>query len=215
MTGGPSTGPVPAPPADLECSGFLLAAGTRLHRIHDDLFAPCVFNPGYGHSRFAPFEVGGVKIPTAYAATNLECAVYETIFHDIDATAPIKSVRWSALQPLRYSIVELKREVSLAALFSADLLKLGLERGQLIDTPKSTYPATQAWSPAIHGSPGAHDGMIWVSRKFDLEKAMMLFGDRIKAADWEVVESTWVTRDPETLRTVEELANRSGILIAR
>ncbi len=56
---------VPAPPYPCAYNSHVLAAGTILHRIHDARFGACEFNPGLGHSRFAPFEVDGAKVPTA------------------------------------------------------------------------------------------------------------------------------------------------------
>lgn len=208
-------GIVPAPPVPLECNSHELAAGTVLHRIHDGRFGPCEFNPGLGHSRFAPFEIVGAAIPTAYGATSLECAAFETIFHDIDPAAAFKSIRWSMLVPLRYSTIQLTRAVILAPLFSADLMKLGLERSQLIDTPRSTYKQTQAWSPAIHGSAARPEGIVWVSRRYDQERALILFGDRISGSDLEPISSVGVTTDAPTLKAISNLARRAGIVIAR
>src|SRR4051812_7169107 len=129
-TGAPQ---VPPPPKGLKCNVEVLPAGTVLHRIHETQFGAAQFNPGFGRSRFAPFQVNGVKIPTAYAATSLECAVYEMIFHDIDPAARFKSVLWSRLSLLSYSTLVPTRDLKLAKLFNADLLKWGLERRQLID----------------------------------------------------------------------------------
>lgn len=206
---------VPAPPDLCACSIHILSAGAILHRIHDGRFGACQFNPGLGHSRFAPFEIAGTKVPTAYGATSLECAVFETIFHDIDASAAFKSVRWSALEPLRYSQVRVNRDIRLASLFSADLMKLGLERSQLIDTHRSSYDATQRWSSAIHGSAGAPDGMIWMSRRYDQEMALILFGDRVVSADLEPVQTVSVTNDAATLQVISDQARRAGIVITR
>lgn len=206
---------VPSPPAALDCNVHGLAPDTVLHRIHDQRFGATAFNPGFGSSRFAPLDSGGTQVPTAYAATSLECAMYESIFHEIEPGAAFKSIRWSALVPIKYSQVKLNRELRLAQLFSADLMKWGLERSQLIDTPKSTYPDTRAWSAAIHASDPKLDGMVWTSRKFDQEKALVLFGDRVGAGDLTEVSSVRITSDAAVLRVVHALARRSDILIAR
>ncbi len=212
---GSASGGVPPPPDALLCNTHVLPAGTILHRIHDARFGGRTFNPGLGHSRFAPFAVAGAQVPTAYCATSLECAAFETIFHDIDASAEFKSVRWSALVPLRYSRLRLARDIRLASLFSADLMKLGLERNQIIDTPKSTYAATQAWSPAIHAAANAPEGIVWVSRRYDQEKSLMLFGDRVSGSAFEHLGSVGVTTDAATLKCVVDLAARAGIVITR
>lgn len=206
---------VPAPPANPDCNLFTLKKGSVIHRIHDQRFGAEQFNPGFGNSRFAPFEIAGDAVPTAYAATSLDCAVFETIFHDIDPTEPFKSVLWSQLEILVYSTLELTRDVDIAKLFSADLMKWGVERTQLIDTPRSTYPQTRAWSPAIHGDTSGPHGMIWTSKKYDEDKALILFGDRVATSDLVRRRSVSVTADPTTLRVIFDQANRAGIDIIR
>jgi hypothetical protein len=210
------TGKVPPPPLSLDCAIHTLPAGTIIHRVHDQNYGASTFNPGKGGaSRFAPVDVGGVSVPTIYAATSIEAAMFETIFHDIEPTAPIKSVRQSYIDTRQYSTLSLKRELRLARLFTPDLLKLGLERGQLIDTARSTYDQTRQWSPVFHAAPQAPNGMIWVSRRYDEEKAMILFGTRFKPTDVSEVTSVRVSTNPECMAVVNDLAQRAGILIAR
>ena len=206
---------VPAPPVPLKCNNCVLPRGTILHRIHDRQFGSLTFNPGLGNSRFAPFSVSGTSIPTAYFATSLDCAIFETLFHEIEPDAPFKFVRWSAIERLICSEITLETDVQLASLFSADLLKWGIARNQLIDTPKSTYRQTRAWSPALHGAPGAPAGMIWTSRKFDEEKALILFGDRIPVNALSTARSSAIVSDPALLGAVQQLAKRAGIDIIR
>ena len=214
MTLPPLSVTVPPPPQPLECNETVLPAGTRIHRIHDRQFGATQFNPGRGNSRFAPFAVAGSAIPTAYAATSFECAAFETIFHDIDPSA-FKSVYWSSIEPLVYSTLILARDVALASLFTADLLRYGVERNQLIDTPKSTYPQTRAWSPVIHEAASKPEGMIWVSKRYDQERAMMLFGSRVAATDLRDAVSVGVATDPACLATLQQLSHRTGSDIIR
>lgn len=206
---------VPAPPDPIDCAMFTLEAGTIVHRIHDQDFAAAAFNPGFGESRFAPFEVAGVKIPTQYAGTTLACAIFESIFHDIEPSAPIKSVGWSVIDRLHYSTIALTRDLKLARLFAANLSKWGLARTDLIDTPKSTYDQTRLWSPALHQCPRQPEGMIWVSRRYDEEKAMILFGDRVDAADLAPQSTVKVTSDIACMNTLVSLAEDAGIDIIR
>lgn len=206
---------VPAPPAALTCNLHRLDKDMVIHRIHASRFTATEFNPGLGNSRFAPFMIGGAYVPTAYGATSLDCAIFETIFHEIDPAAAFKTVYWSELETLSYSTVALTRDVDVAKLFSADLLKWGLERSQLIDTPKSTYSHTQAWSPAIHGDAQAPHGMIWTSKRYDEDKALMLFGDRVLAGDLKILTTVEVTSCPDTLKAISDQARRADILIAR
>lgn len=206
---------IPPPPDPIECAMFDLKAGTVIHRIHDQRFAAAAFNPGFGKSRFAPFDIAGAPIPTQYAGTTLACAVFESIFHDIEPSAPIKSVGWSTIDSLHYSTVEVTRDLKLARLFTANLSKWGLERTHLIDTPKSTYDRTRLWSFAMHQCAQQPDGMIWVSRRYDEEKAMILFGDRVGTSDLAPVATVKVTADSTCMDIVFALAEDAGIDIIR
>lgn len=210
----PGAAASPPPLGKSEFHFATLDSGTVLHRIHDSQFAATAFNPGLGNSRFAPFSVADTPVPTAYAATSLECAAFETIFHDLDARAAFKVVPISRLEQLHYSTFEVRRPLKLASLYSADLMKFGLERQQVIDTPRSSYPTTRLWSPAVHQSDPATDGIIWVSRKYDQERALMLFGDRILPEAITPISSARIMDDARTLETLFELGQRAGINIA-
>lgn len=216
MTLLPPAGPaVPPPPDLLECNAVVLSAGTVIHRIHDEQFGAAEFNPGKGGSRFAPFQVAGAFVPTAYGATSFECAAFESIFHDVDAAAPFRSIYWSQIEPLLYSRLTLRRNLSLASLFSADLIRFGLERRQLIDTHRSTNPDTRKWSPAIHEAPIRSDGIVWVSRRYDQDKALMLFGTRVRLGDFATHPSIRIATDPACLAALHEISQRCDIAIIR
>lgn len=206
---------VPDPPDSLQCAIFNLPRGTALHRIHDRRFAGNTFNPGLGNSRFAPFSVGGASVPTSYAASSLECAIFESIFHDIEPNATFKSVPFSKIELLDYSILELDRDLPLASLFVPDLMSWSIARNQLIDTPRSLYARTRLWSVPIHEASQRPHGMVWTSRAFDQEKAMILFGTRVTSQDIKVVSTVKVTTDERCYRTVQQQSARANILIAR
>jgi hypothetical protein len=106
-------------------------------------------------------------------------------------------------------------DVTLAPLFTADLLKYGIERSQLIDTPKSTYPQTRAWPPAIHDEATSPEGMIWVSKRYDEERAIMLFGSRVAATNLRDAVSVDVATDPTCLAILQQISDRTGICIIR
>lgn len=209
----PGAAASPPPSGKLDFNFVTLDAGTLLHRIHDSRFAATAFNPGFGNSRFAPVKVADALVPTAYAATSLECAAFETIFHDLDAGAALKIVPLSRLGTLHYSTFELRRPLRLASLYSADLMRFGVERQHVIDTPPSTYSITRLWSPAAYQSSLTAQGMIWVSRKYDQERALMLFGDRVTPDAIMPAASARIVDDARTLETLFELGQRAGINI--
>lgn len=183
--------------------------------MHDVRFGGTSFNPGFGHSRFAPFQdLDGIQVPTAYAGSTFACAAFEYVFHDIDPTASFKTVPISTLAKIGVSSLSLRRPLKLAALFEIDLNRLGVTRGQLIDTPPSTYIETVGWARAIHASSDAVDGIVWTSRKCDPDLALMLFGDRVGASDLELLASSQLTDNPAHLAKVRDLGLRAGITIS-
>ena len=121
--------------------------------------------------------------PTLYAATSYECAVHETVFHEIQHDADRKAMRIDAILRLDYSTIAPRRELILAALFEPDLNRWGLTRRDLIDTYASAYETTARWAKAIHDADPEIDGMVWTSRRCDPERAFVLFGDRVRPED--------------------------------
>jgi hypothetical protein len=207
---------VPAPPTPLVCHAEIVTAGTPLHRLHDKRFAADAFNPGLGSSRFAPIEApGGTPIPTLYAAQSFECAAFESLFHGVNPRAEFKTISWSKVDALRYSILTLRRDLKLASLFTPDLMRWRRTRAQIIDTPASAYAGTRAWSLAIHEARARPDGMIWTSRKYDEHWAMMLFGTRVSASDLSIDSTVEVTTDPKALAALRVLAKRADVTIVR
>ncbi len=146
-------------------------------------------------------------------AWNAPCS--KSIFHDVNPRRAFKSIRSSKVAHLDYSVVELERDLKLAKLFTPDLMKWKLTRTQLIDTPKSQYRKTRAWSEPIHDSAEEPEGMLWTSRAFDEERAMMLFGSRINPSDLKVMSTVKVTADVACFRALQAEAQRSDIVITR
>lgn len=169
--------PNPFPPVNFK----VVPAGTVLHRIHHRRFGALKFNPGLGApTRFAPLTGGTAAIPTAYAAENLTCAIFETVLHDVVPNAGA-SIAWSKIDLLDHSALKLKKPIRLAQLFAPDLRALGLSRADIIDTPPSKYIETAAWAHALQAAHGHIAGLIWTSRQCDPNWAAILFGDRLSA----------------------------------
>lgn len=205
---------VPDPPADLQCGRRALETGTKLHRLHDPRFGGAQFNPGFGSSRFAPLTLpDGSVAATLYAGTSLECAIFESIFHDLDPDAAFKSVPASHIEPLHYSVLETTASIPLVPLFTADLHSLKLRRNQLIDTPASSYGKTQAWSTALADAAPEAAGLLWVSRQYDEQQALMLIEQRLPPDTLSVASTVRIGSDLASYQIVQELARRAGITI--
>ncbi|MFU0505788.1 RES family NAD+ phosphorylase [Pseudaminobacter sp. NGMCC 1.201702] len=193
---------------------YRLASGAQLHQVHDRQFAANGFNPGLGRrSRFAPLELPTGKIPTQYAGTSFECAVHETIFHDIPFDQPDKTVGTDSIKPLNHAVVRIKRELVLVPLFAPDLAKWNITRQDLIDTTAFFYPVTSQWALAIHQSRRDADGLVWTSKRCDPDLSFLFFGDRVDDSDIQVIESTSIWAEADEMADLRDFADRSDIVL--
>lgn len=150
-------------------------------------------------------------MPTLYAATNREAAAFESIFHDIEATAAFKTVRLDVVEARSVSQIAPRRDLQLASLFTPDLKAWSLQRTDLVDTPKSTYSQTVLWAQAIHDAQANIDGLIWTSRQCDPEQCVILFEDRISESEFDVMERLEVASDAALLLELRGYGRRAGI----
>jgi hypothetical protein len=207
---------VPLPPAVLsKASVNILTSVEIVHRTHASGYRSAEFNPCEGQpSRFAPFEdKDGNCVPTLYGATSREAAAFETIFHDIEPSATFKTVRLDVVEARTVSQIKPKRDLRLVKLFEPDLMAWGLTRGQLIDTPKSAYGETVLWAQRIYGSCPDIDGLMWTSGRCDPERCVVLFGDRVREADFEVRDAKEVSNDSALLLELRAYGKRAGIYL--
>lgn len=205
---------IPPPPSIIQCNYLTLRRGLKLCRMHRSRFQPTQFNPGFGVSRFAPFEdVAGKKVPTAYLASSFACAAFEFVFHDVKPSAIFKTISLLSITDVRYSEITINRDLKLARLFEADLNKMGITRAQLIDTPRTTYKETAFWAAAIHAADNTVDGLIWTSKRCDPERAIVLFGDRVSATDLSTQSSAPIMTDKSYLKKLRDLGASAGITL--
>ena len=209
----PPTGIVPSPPTTFDTHITELPVGAQLWRIHDERLAGDEFNPGIGESRFAPIGPKRKRVPTAYAASEFEAAVYETILHDVDPAQPFKTYPLDALTKVRYSVLRVSVPLQLRSFPAPDLMKLGVARTQLIDTPAREYSDTRCGSAKLHRSDHLTHGIIWSSRVYPSAEAMLLFGDRMSSAALGVVVTTMISDDPVLLTRFRILMARSGVTL--
>ncbi|MGY3616491.1 hypothetical protein ACVJGD_002687 [Bradyrhizobium sp. USDA 10063] len=178
---------VPRPPDDLAKLAKIVTwpKGRVIHRIHLQIYGSSEFNPGLrGNARFSPIKASdGANIPTLYGGTTFDCAAMETVFHDVPFSAGLKTFDKWKLTDQVYSQLTPKRDLNLTDLSATALRKLGIQRNELIDTEKDKYPDTRKWAEAIHAACPGVEGLFWVSRQDDRAFAVVLFGDRLAAAD--------------------------------
>lgn len=206
----------PAPGSKLALTIKQWPPGTVLHRVHLSRYGAVQFNPGVqGNARFSPIQnKQGQPIPTLYAGATLDCALMETVFHDVPFAPGFKSLDKRRLHEQMHASLKLAHPLQLVDLSSIALRKLGVRRNQLIDTEKAAYPHTRRWAEAIHHQCPTAQGLSWVSRQDDGARAFVLFGDRIDAGVLTAVaESVPLLDEGERQDAVFLLAERLGVCI--
>lgn len=158
--------------------------------IHDAAFEPVSFNPGIDASgtlriptRFAPIrDRAGHVVPYLYGGSSRDCAVFETVFHNVPIDAPDKFVDLDAFANRAHGQIVPKRALQLVNLTTDGLHRLKIPKAELIASSPIDYIDTARWAQAIHHQCPDADGLIWMSRQRDTDQALMLFGDRASTA---------------------------------
>lgn len=157
-----------------------LPSGNALDRVHPAIYPGDQFNPSpSGDARFSPLIEGGMVVPTLYAGESLDCALMETLFHDVPYTDGPKRVRVKKINPLAHSSLRTLQEIEFADLSNIALRKLGLQRKDLIDTTAARYARSREWALAIRRERPDVQGLAWISRQHDKQASYVLFGDRL------------------------------------
>ena len=211
-----SSASVPPPPNTLlEPNVVVLNVGKVLHRVHARALAGNAFNPCQGgRTRFSPFrDAKGHCVPSLYAGSTVESAIYETVFHDIPLSADRKTVPRDAVEKRNHSALLVRRDLRLASLRAPDLDNWGVRREQLIGTLPTQYDRTALWAQAIHTQFDDVEGLVWTSNLCDPDSALLLFGDRVAVADIQVVAVREGT-DGSFLGDVRNAGGRGGIRIS-
>lgn len=152
-------------------------------------------------------------VPTLYGVSTLEGALAESIFHNVPVRGPKKLIRRYRLKPLLVSTIAPRRDLKLVQLHGYGLDRLRVSRAELIDSRARQYPRTAAWAAALHARREDADGLIWTSRKHDTSLALVLFGDRVRRDDLEVIEPPVPLFSGDGYAEVQRAAELSGITI--
>jgi RES domain len=207
----------PAPP--LEPLFERWPAGELIHVIHDTAHAPESFNPGVDRAgvlryptRFAPIRNRkGKLVPYLYGGSTRDCAIFETVFHNVPIDAVDKSVDLDDFAQRGHGQLVAKRDLRLVDLTSDGLHRLKLPKEELITSAARDYVDTAKWAQALHHQFKDVDGLIWMSKQRDRDRALLLFGDRLRA----VLSGTRVggplVRNDELRQAILAAALRAGI----
>jgi hypothetical protein len=193
--------------------------GRVIHVIHDTAFPPESFNPGVDGAgrlrkptRFAPIrDVAGKVVPYLYGGSTLDCAIFETLFHEVPIDAADKFVDLDDFAQRGYGQLVPKRALKLVDLTSEGLHRLKAPKEELITSPALGYPFTARWAEALHHQCADADGLLWMSRQRDRDHALVLFGDRLVGVLTGASISGPLARNVELRESILEAALRAGI----
>jgi hypothetical protein len=211
----PANTVVPAPPDPSELNPLIHEwdAGRPILRCHDTRFAATEFNRTGSEGRFRPVRSKGRIVGTVYGAQDDAGAIAESVFRPIPVGTAVRQVGRARLVPLMISTLASNRTLRLASLHGNGLRRAGASRAQLIDSEADQYAALAAWGQALHDCPATPDGIIWRSRHYDDSYTFMLFGDRVRRHDLQVVEPPLPLAVGRGLERVMELAEQADITI--
>jgi RES domain len=173
---------VPDPPAGLELEIEVWPAGKQITRVYSigPGRGPTTFNPTASSARFRPvYGASSAPVPTMYGGEAEDAAIFESVLHDLSARSR-KSVPFSRVAARAICKVLPTRDLRLAAFHGYGLAKAKVKRTQLIDTPPRSYAQTAKWGQTVYDHPHEQvDGIVWMSRQFDSQKALMLWSHRV------------------------------------
>lgn len=181
---------LPYPPPAKPFRSIRQALGTwhRVHRIDpvSGEYAPDAFNDSRGgDARFSPLidPATGKVIPTIYAAQTPRGAIAEVVLHDVPmpSTGYLHDWERDKVSTLHLSAVTIG-EVQLVNLKATGLRAVGLEVADLFRSEAPDYPRTRQWALHIWQQMPTAQGLIWMSVRDNSCPVVMLFGDRVAAA---------------------------------
>lgn len=202
---------VASPPSPFEPLIETWEPRSLLYRVLRNTHRSAEFNPGFGPpTRFAFFH--DPPVPALYAAASPQAAVAETIVHDL----PLRGGQVGPEDYLDRIMVRLlcRRALRLAQFCGPGLRKLRVFPRGLTDTDAVTYRDTVRWAEAVWRETDC-DGIVWMSRHWNTDRAVVLFGDRVSEDDLSRdSEFARAFINPNDLEWLAGLCQRIGIAFA-
>ena len=126
--------------------------------------------------RFSPVvDSNGRRVPVLYAGEDLECALGETVFHDLPDSAAVPAEIFRAdLLTLRAGTITSTVDLVLADLTDPALALSGYARTEVVDTPPGEYETTGEWGQHTWDTTEAA-GIAWNSRRTPDRHSYLLF----------------------------------------
>lgn len=196
---------------------FEWKSGVPIIRVYDHAHEPTAMHPGQNGNvvgRFHFFrDPQGRTVPVLYGSDQVDGAIAETVFHDVPVLGEYRVVLESRLDSLSIVWLAPSRALRLVELFGHGLRRLGVRASQLTDTEASEYVRTVAWAEVFYRELGDVDGLIWVSRQFNVAKACVLFGGRLDSGQLTITGAPWPLRYGPGRDLVDQAAVHAGITI--
>ncbi len=150
---------------------------------------------------------------TVYGAEDDAGAIAEYVFRPVPVGTAVRQVGRARLVPLMISTLASSRTLRIASLLGNGLGRVGATRAELIDSEADQYPALALWGQALHDCLATPDGIVWRSRHYDDSYALVLFGDRVRRHELQVVEPPLPLAIGRGFERVMELAEQADITI--
>ncbi|MDC9593996.1 RES family NAD+ phosphorylase [Xenorhabdus sp. IM139775] len=188
-------------------------AHNTIERIHHQAYKSTEFNPGKGNARFSPCKnAQGHPIPTIYGGESISVAVMETIYHDVPTGSNHLPFDLSKLDKLVYSQLIPDIDLITVDINMRILRKWGYDPKDILLSDASSYPGTQALASQIYQDNPSAQAITWASKQHG-DKAIMLFGDRLKENELTVsIESQPLWSSNPVIRAVDFLADEMGLI---
>jgi hypothetical protein len=193
--------------------------GRTVFRVHRSIYKADQYNDSRkGDARFSPLidATRNEVIPTLYAGTTFDCALMETVFHDVPYQAGLKTLsKAKHIEGVLCTAISLTDDLCLVDLSSVALHKLGVAPSDLTQTEAAYYPASREWALALYEQNPTAQGLIWTSRRDDRAQVVLLFGDRVRSGLFHVAEAAFPLLLPDGSAGMEvlNLAARLEVLI--
>lgn len=174
-------------------------------------FGPLGYNSSpIPKSRFSPIRHEGRIVPSIYAGSSLEAALFETVLRD---KAAADFIFEGTLRDKRFTTILANEPLRLIDLYPPGCHKLGLEPAELIGSDPACYARTAAWAAALHEANPSAQGMKWRSRQNPHHDAVVLWGDRI---DDGIIEAAGIgpLDSGEGLQRLAQIAELFGLTLA-
>lgn len=161
--------------------------GGTLHHCHPRRFGAVEFNgTGRPRYRFSPIhDRSGHVVPTWYAASSPRGAVAESLLHDIPIGRAGAYLTAGQFQGRLVSTIQPARNLRLVRLDHDGLRALDLSPDEVTENEADQYRRTAQVAQQLYDTTDV-DGLAWVSRRRNIDCAVMLFGDRVTVADLHV-----------------------------